>query len=111
MDEHPALETLRTAARALKGEIGELDGLRAVQAAQDALDAAKAELVGRVEETRLYETEEASSVQTWCRRELRLSAGTTHTLVRAAHTLRALPEMAEAARCGRVRLEHLRTFN
>ncbi|MFT4187993.1 MAG: DUF222 domain-containing protein [Aeromicrobium sp.] len=103
------IDAMRTAAHALRG--GETrEALRAVQAAQDALDVAKAHLLGKLEETRDYELDGASSVTNWARRELRLEPAQTRTAVRCAKTMRDLPEVAEAAVAGSVRMEHLNLF-
>ncbi|MFT4187643.1 MAG: DUF222 domain-containing protein [Aeromicrobium sp.] len=103
------IDAMRTAAYALRG--GQTrEALRAVQAAQDALDAAKAHLLGKLEESKDYELDGASSVTNWARRELRLEPAQTRTAVRCAKTMRDLPEVEEAAATGSVRMEHLNLF-
>src|SRR5215207_4783955 len=110
MDSGQAITVMRTAAQALK--TGDpRDSLRAIQAAQDALDAAKAECLAELEESRVFELDGASTLSTWVRNELRLSAKDTSALVRGSATLSQLPQVAEAARSGVIRAEHVAVFS
>jgi hypothetical protein len=84
--------------------------VKAIQAAQDALEVAKAQLLAEVETTRDYELDGASSIMTWARRELRLEAGQTKKLTRAASAMTMLPAVAEAAEAGRIGVDHVAVF-
>lgn len=109
MSSGPVIERLRTAARALDSA-DHREALIAIQAAQDSLDAAKAHHLAALETSADYELDGASSVTAWARTHLRLDARETKHLVRADATMRELPQVAEAAASGSVRLEHLTTF-
>ena len=109
MDPELAIEAMRTAARALvAGDPRER--VRAIQTAQDALDAAKADALAQIESMKAYEIDGASTLNTWVRNELRMTAADAHTLVRAAATFAALPLVAEAATAGRIRADHVKAF-
>jgi hypothetical protein len=110
MESGALIERLRDAAHVTKSG-DSCAKLRAFQAAQDALDAAKAEVLAELQESKDYELDGASSVTTWARTELRLDARETKQLIRAATTMRDLPEVAEAAASGRIRLDHLAVFS
>ena len=60
--------------------------------------------------TEAYEIDGASTLNTWVRNELRMTAADAHTLVRAAATFAALPLVAEAATAGRIRADHVNAF-
>ena len=109
MDSRPTIERLRDAAKALKAGDCRIT-LRAIQTAQDALDAAKAEQLAALQESKDYELDGASSLTTWARNELRLDARHTKMLARAAGATRELPQVAEAAKAGRIRLDHVDVF-
>jgi len=110
MDSGQAIAVMRTAAMAL--ESGDpRDSLRAIQVAQDALDAVKAECLAELEESRVFELDGASTLSTWVRNELRLSAKDAAALVRASATLAQLPQVADAARSGVIRAEHVAVFS
>jgi hypothetical protein len=110
VDSGATIERLRDAAHALRS--GDCrTRLRTIQAAQDALDAVKADALAALEESKDYELDGASSVTTWARTELRLDARETKALVRAAATVTMLPAVGEAARSGRIRLDHLAVFS
>jgi hypothetical protein len=109
MDSGVTIEAMREAARALRSG-SDREAVRAIQAAQDALDAAKADRLAAIEETRAYELDGASSLNTWVRNELRLSAKDAAGLVKASTTLSFLPAVAEAAASGAIRTEHIAAF-
>jgi hypothetical protein len=109
MDPASVIEAMRTAARALvAGDPREQ--VRAIQAAQDALDAAKAEGLAAMELSKGFELDGASTLNTWVRKELRLSAKDATALVRAAATLAQLPAVADAAAAGQIRADHVDVF-
>ncbi|MEO6606129.1 MAG: DUF222 domain-containing protein [Aeromicrobium sp.] len=109
MDPSPALEAMRTTAHALK--VGDSrTRVRAIQSAQDALDAAKAECLAEISASKDYELDGASTLNTWVRNELRLSASDANALVRSASTLLALPGVAAAAAAGEIRADHVAVF-
>jgi len=109
MDAAPVIEAMRTAARALTaGDVR--DQVRAIQVAQDALDAAKAERLAIIEATKAYEVDGASTLGTWIRNELRMTAQDATTLVRAEATFAVLPVVAEAAATGSIRADHVKAF-
>jgi hypothetical protein len=104
------VKRLRDAARALT--TGDpRTRLKAIQAAQDALDAAKATELAALETSKDFELDGASTLSAWARVELRLDAGQTKKLVRAATTLRDLPAVGRAAAEGRIRLDHVAAFS
>jgi hypothetical protein len=109
MEAAPTIEALRTAAQAL-GCGDARSRIRAIQAAQDALDAAKSDCLAELEVSKDFELDGASTLNSWVRNELRLSAKEAHTLVRAASTLAQLPVVAEAAATGAIRAEHVAAF-
>ena len=84
--------------------------LVAIQTAQDALDAAKAHHLAALEKSAEFELDGASTVTTWARQHLRIDARQTRALINADHTMRELPQVAEAAVAGQVRLDHVRLF-
>ena len=81
--------------------------MKAIQAAQDALDAAKADRLAALGESKEFELDGASTIATWARNELRLDAGRTQALVRAAAAAKQLPAVGMAAAEGRIRLDHV----
>src|SRR3954447_23061997 len=89
---------------------GVADQLRAVQALQDALDAKKAVLLAELNASKGFEADGASTIGTWVRNELRMTAADAATLVRAAATFAALPLVAAAAAAGSIRADHVRVF-
>jgi hypothetical protein len=109
MDSGATIQTLHTAARAITAA-SDLDCVRAIQTAQDALDAEKAVRLAAIELSRSYELEGASTLATWTRTELRMSAKEAKALARASFTFGQLPQVAEAARAGLIRLNHVNVF-
>ncbi|MBC7593963.1 MAG: DUF222 domain-containing protein [Kineosporiaceae bacterium] len=109
MDSAPTIEALRVASRVL--DCGsDRDAVKAIQRAQDALDAVKAERLASLQTSRDFELDGASTLSTWVRNELRLSAKEASTLVSAAATCAHLPAVAEAAAAGQIRAAHVATF-
>ena len=105
------IATLRDAARVVRSvTTSTADEIRAIDQAIDALQAAKCERLSAMHEAREHEAEGASSIGTWARRELHQDAATTRHMVRAAATLRNLPNVAGAARAGLISFDHLRSF-
>lgn len=100
---------MRAAAHAISSA-SDLDCVRAIQAAQDALDSEKAARLAAIQVSRSYELEGASTLATWARTELRISAKDAKALERAASTLEQLPQVAEASRAGLIRLDHVNVF-
>ena len=109
MDSSRTIEALRVAARALNSS-SDREAVKAFQTAQDALDAAKADRLASLQTSRDFELDGASTLSTWVRNELRLSAKDASTLVSAAATLAHLPAVAEAAAAGQIRSAHVATF-
>ncbi len=103
------MERLRDVARALTAGDSRTR-LRAIQAAQDALDAVKTVELAKLETSKDFELDGASTITTWARNELRLDAVQTKKLIRAASTTRDLPTVAEAAAKGSIRLDHVDVF-
>ncbi|MET0930736.1 MAG: DUF222 domain-containing protein, partial [Aeromicrobium sp.] len=83
---------------------------RAIQTAQDAQDAAKADALAEIDATEAYEIDGASTLNTWVRNELRMTAADASVLVRAAATFAALPLVGAAAACGSIRADHVKAF-
>ncbi|MEJ7634384.1 DUF222 domain-containing protein [Aeromicrobium sp.] len=109
MDTELVIEAMRTTVRVLRTGDAR-DRVRAIQTAQDALDAAKAECLAELEVSRDYEIDGASTLNTWVRNELRLSAKDANALTRAAATLAQLPAVAHAAAAGVIRADHVAVF-
>ena len=105
----PTVQALREAAHAVTSG-DHRSALVAIQTAQDALDAAKAHHLAALEKSAEYELDGASTVTTWARQHLRIDARQTRALIDADHTMRELPQVAEAAVAGQVRLDHVRLF-
>lgn len=106
------IERLRDAAQTLRSvSSSALDEVRAMVAARDALDAAISESLLAIEESGVHREEDASTVQTWARREVRLDAADTRSRLRSARAMRRLPAMAEAHRDGRISAEHVKAFD
>ncbi len=110
MDSGTTIETMRTAAYALRSG-SDRDALKAIQAAQDALDAAKADRLAALEISREFELDGASTLSTWVRNELRLNAKEASRLVANSATCTHLPAVAEAAARGEIRAAHVTTFS
>ena len=87
------------------------DALRVVQQAQDILDGVHADLLARLESTEGYAEEASPTAASWATQQLRLSRGEARKRVKAGHTLRTLPELAESFAAGRVRLAHVVEFS
>lgn len=109
MNPQPTIDAMRTAARALSSGDAR-DRARAIQTAQDALDAAKADALAEIEATQAYEIDGASTLSTWVRNELRMTASDAQVLVRAAATFSALPLVGAAAADGSIRADHVKAF-
>ena len=105
----PTVQALRSAAHAVTST-DHRTALVAIQTAQDALDAAKAHHLAALERTAEYELDGASTVAAWARDHLRLDARQTRSLINADATMRELPQVADAAVAGQVRLDHLKLF-
>ncbi|MBC9225600.1 DUF222 domain-containing protein [Aeromicrobium sp. 636] len=103
---------LRAAAHAVRSvTTSTADELRALVQARDAVEAAMAERLAELEQTQGYVAEDASSVSTWARRELRQDARRTRQLITAAGTMCELPQVGEAARAGRISIDHVARFS
>lgn len=87
------------------------DELRALAAAKDAVEAALCERLAELDRSKGYVAEDASSVATWARRELCQDARRTRAMLRAATTMRDLPEVGASARAGRMSMEHVARFS
>jgi len=87
------------------------DEARALATLRDAAEAALGERLDEIERTGAYVAEDADSTTTWARRELRQDAGRTRQLMRAAETMRDLPEVGAAARAGRISGDHVARFS
>jgi hypothetical protein len=109
MNPQPTIEAMRTAAQTLTSGDAR-DRARAIQTAQDALDAAKADALAEIEATQAYEIDGASTLSTWVRNELRMTASDAQVLVRAAATFVALPRVGAAAADGSIRADHVKAF-
>ncbi len=109
MDPQPTIEAMRTAAQTLvSGDTR--SQLHAVQAAQDALDAQKAVLLAKLEASKDFELDGASTLNAWVRNQLRMNAGHATALVKNVAALRDLPLLADAALTGQVSAAHVRVF-
>ncbi len=109
MEPQPTIDAMRTAARTLRS--GDTRSqLHAVQAAQDALDAQKAVLLAKLETSKDFELDGASTLNAWVRNQLRMNAGQATALVKNVAALRDLPLLAEAALSGQVSSAHVRVF-
>lgn len=101
------IEAMRGAAGAMRSPVSSVhDEVRALKQARDAIDSAIASRLAEMEAARAHELENASSLTTWARRELRMEAAETHTYLRAARAARDLPELAVAFGAGRTSLKH-----
>ena len=106
-----AIATLRDAARAMASVTTSTgDELRAIDLAIQAVQAAKCDRLAEMDATGAHESEGASSIGTWARRELQQDAGLTRQMVRAAKTFLELPAVGEAARSGRIGFGHVNSF-
>jgi hypothetical protein len=102
---------MREAASAMRSVTSSTgDEVKALAAARNAIDGALCERLAEMDETRAHESEGASSIATWARRELNQDAATTRQMVRAEQTFRALPSVGEAARAGRIAFGHVLSF-
>lgn len=110
-EDGPLLEAMRGAAHAVRSvSSSATDELRALAAARDAIELAMCERLDEVEQTKAHVAEDASTVTSWARRELRQDAGRTRRMIRAARTMRDLPSVADSARAGRIGLDHVNRF-
>lgn len=110
-DVETTIATLRDVARALRSVTSSTGHeVRTIDTAIQALQAAKSERLAAMDAAREHESEGASSIGTWARRELHQDASLTRQMVRAAATFRDLPAVAEAARSGAISFEHVLSF-
>lgn len=109
MSSEAVIEAMREAAHAVRA-YSDTDCLRAIQAAQDALDAEKARRIAAIAASGSYEAEGSSSVASWARLQLRLSAKQARALARGASTMDSLTDVGESAHKGEIRAEHLDVF-
>lgn len=86
------------------------DEARALSELIDVASAALADRLAEIEDTKAHVTEDASTVTTWARRELRMDTSRTRTLIRAAMTMRDLPEVGASVRAGRIGIDHVARF-
>ncbi len=86
------------------------DEARALSQLINAAEAALADRLAEIEDTKAHVAEDASTVTTWARRELRMDAGRTRRLIRAAATMRDLGAVSAAAHAGLVSFEHVNLF-
>jgi hypothetical protein len=106
-----AVGVMRDAARVLRSPVASLgEEVKALDQVIKAAEAAVAVRLGEMEATKVHELEGASSIAVWARREIGQDASVTRSQVKAAATMRELPEVAKAARAGRVGLRHLESF-
>lgn len=106
-----AVGAMRDASRALQSVASSLgDEIRALDRAEKAIAIAKAERLAEMDATGGHESEGASSITVWARREIHQDAPTTRAQVRAAATMRQLPEVGEAARAGTLAMRHVESF-
>lgn len=102
---------LRDAVRMLRSPTASLgDEVRAMDLAEKALATAKAEKLAEMDATKAHESEGASSITVWARRELGQDAHVTRAQVKAAATMRELPEVGDAARAGAIGMRHVESF-
>lgn len=87
------------------------DEARALRALRDAADAALTERLAEIESTGAHVGEDATSVVTWARREVRLEAADTKARLRAHEALADLPHAALAFRAGEIALEHVKVLD
>ncbi len=110
-DVETTIATLRDVARALRSATSSTGHeVRTIDTAIQALQAAKSERLAAMDAAREHESEGASSIGTWARRELHQDASLTRQMVRAAAAFRDLPAVAEAARSGAISFEHVLSF-
>lgn len=109
MEHARTLESLAAAARVLTAG-DDRTVLRTLQTAKDALDAAMAARIASLDASKDFELDGASTLNTWVRNELRVGAKDARALVRSGSTLLQLPDVAEAAAIGAIRLEHVDVF-
>ncbi|MBC9225328.1 DUF222 domain-containing protein [Aeromicrobium sp. 636] len=103
---------MRDAAHAVRSVTAtKADELRALVAARDAINAAISEGLLEMDETAAHRDEDAATIQTWARRELRFDGAETRARLRSARTMRRLPDVAEHHRHGRVSAAHVRVFD
>jgi len=86
------------------------DTLRVLEAAKNAITTAQAHLVTEMTDTLAHETAGYASAKAFLRAELGLDTHQANELIAAGPTLKALPELDEAARHGTVSLDHVKHF-
>ncbi len=67
-------------------------------------------LLAKLDESKDFELDGASTLNAWVRNQLRMNAGQATTLVKNVAALRDLPLLAEAAMTGQVSSAHVRVF-
>jgi len=106
------IAVMRAAAEVLRSVTSSVcDEARALRTLRDAADAALTERLVEIERTGAHLGEDATSVVTWARRDLRLEAGDTRARLRAGEALAQLPRAAEAFRAGEIALEHVKVLD
>jgi hypothetical protein len=109
MNPQPTIDAMATAARVLvTGDVREQ--LRALQEVQHTVDAARAELFAQLQASKDFEIDGASTLKTWVRNELRMTARQAGTLVNNSMALRDLPLVGEAAYAGQISADHVKAF-
>ncbi len=102
---------MRDAARVLASPTASLgDEVRAIDRAEKALAMAKAVKLAEMEATRAHESDGASSITVWARREIHQDAGATRAQVRSVNTTRTMLQVRQAALEGRLSVRHLQSF-
>ena len=102
---------MRDAARVLGSPTASLgDEVRAIDRAEKALAMAKAVKLAEMEATRAHESDGASSITVWARREIHQDAGATRTQVRSVATTGTMAQVRQAALEGRLSIPHLQSF-
>lgn len=105
------IAVMRTSANVLRSPSStKADEFRALQAVANAVHAMQADLLADVDATKSYESDGASSVATWARQLTGIDATSTRQLVRAARTMRDLPEVGKSAHAGELTIDHVHCF-
>lgn len=105
------LAVMGEAIRTLQSPVASLgDEIRALDRAEKALAMAKADKLAEMEVTHGHESEGASSITVWARREIGQDAGLTRAHVRSVNITRTMHQVREAALEGRIGMRHLQSF-
>ena len=105
------LAVMDQAARTLRSPTASLgDEIRAMDRAEKALAMAKAVKLAEMEAARAHESEGASSITVWARREISQDAGLTRAQVRAVSMTKTMHQVREAAAEGKLAMRHLQSF-